>query len=278
MVKLHRLNDVRKDLIQRSLEGSIPVLYFKKIINVGDLVSVYLIERISRRPVHAVSTVFLPHLTAVGSTIGSSSKQSYIWGSGSIDGKVPLRGVDPAKIFALRGKRTQALLEQITGQRITVPLGDPAVLMPNFYDRAVPITHEIGLIPHFDEIDSLFGLFRQSFEGVKLIDPRMVPEAFVDEMRSCKTVMSSSLHGLILANAYDIPTVWFSASDKLLGKTWKFLDYYSATDATLQTPVKIRSREDLLEAFTTARTSATCHKMRTPNDVLQTCFPDRFVR
>ena len=176
MVKLHRLNDVRKDLIQRSLEGSIPVLYFKKIINVGDLVSVYLIERISRRPVHAVSTVFLPHLAAVGSTIGSSSKQSYIWGSGSIDGKVPLRGVDPAKIFALRGKRTQALLEQITGQRITVPLGDPAVLMPNFYDRAVPITHEIGLIPHFDEIDSLFGLFRQSFEGVKLIDPRMVPE------------------------------------------------------------------------------------------------------
>ena len=65
---------------------------------------------------------------------------------------------------------------------------------------------------------------------------------------------------------------------KDIGKTWKFLDYYSVTDATLQTPVKIRSREDLLEAFTTARTSATCHKMRTPNDVLQTCFPDRFVR
>lgn len=268
---------ISKDAALLTVRRSIPLLYFNNEPNVGDLVSVYLVERLGRKPTHRVNSIALPHLTAVGSTIGSSSKASYIWGSGSINGKRPFRSVDPAKIFALRGMRTKELLEKITGQMLNVPLGDPAILMPDFYDRSVPISHSIGIVPHFDEFATVKRLLKNGREEVKLIDPRQSPETFMDEIRSCKAIMSSSLHGLILANAYEIPTIWFSATDALIGGQWKFHDYYSASDAPEQSPVLIKSEESFLSALQFSEKNATCHRMKVANKDLISAFPERFI-
>ena len=51
----------------------------------------------------------------------------------------------------------------------------------------------------------------------------------IHEIACCKFIISSSLHGLIIAHSLGIPTVAFEIQDTpLRGGRFKFRDYYSA--------------------------------------------------
>jgi pyruvyltransferase len=54
-------------------------------------------------------------------------------------------------------------------------------------------------------------------------------QEFVDQLCRCRVIASSSLHGLIAADAYDIPFVWISLSKRLVGGDFKFRDYFLST-------------------------------------------------
>ena len=45
-------------------------------------------------------------------------------------------------------------------------------------------------------------------------------------MCACEVIVSSSLHGLIIADAYGIPTVWAKFGNDINGNDFKFYDYY----------------------------------------------------
>ena len=50
---------------------------------------------------------------------------------------------------------------------------------------------------------------------------------FIDKIYSCKIVFSSSLHGIIVADAYHVPNVWVSfREDEHPDGNFKFHDYY----------------------------------------------------
>ena len=64
-------------------------------------------------------------------------------------------------------------------------------------------------------------------------------EAFLEEVLACEMIVSTSLHGVIVAHAYGIPAVWadFSeAATRIQGNHVKFLDYFASVGITDVTP------------------------------------------
>ena len=65
-----------------------------------------------------------------------------------------------------------------------------------------------------------------------------------------RIILSSSLHGLILSDAYGIPNLWISVSNNIIGGDFKFLDYFSGVERHTNKPIKVEHNtriEDLIE-------------------------------
>lgn len=114
-----------------------------------------------------------------------------------------------------RGPLTYKKLRE---QGINCPevFGDPASLFPRLYQPAMSKEFELGLIPHFREFE--LPAVRHLRELGVVLDVRSPGNRLVDEMSRCKMIASSSLHGLVAADAYGLPAIWVRFSD-LPGET-----------------------------------------------------------
>jgi pyruvyltransferase len=123
--------------------------------------------------------------------------------------------------------------------------GDPALLLPLIYNPDIQKTHEIGIIPHY--VDKKIVLQKYAFDSGfnKFIDVSLPWKKFIDEVLSCKTIISSSLHGIIIAEAYGIPATWAVHSDKVIGNGFKFRDYLTGTGRKPQDPGEFSPIENI---------------------------------
>jgi pyruvyltransferase len=64
----------------------------------------------------------------------------------------------------------------------------------------------------------------------------------------CKIVLSSSLHGLVLADSFQIPNKRIVLSNNIIGGDFKFKDYYSGIDNEYRIPKKVQTLNDMFEA------------------------------
>ena len=80
----------------------------------------------------------------------------------------------------------------------------------------------------------------KQYPGSKFINVKDDPLQVVKEIAKCRYVLSSSLHGLIVADSFHIPNMYLVFGDRLLGDGYKFDDYYSAYGIT-QKPRDLRT-------------------------------------
>lgn len=161
------------------------------------------------------------NLLSVGSILGWGNKKSVVWGSGFISENQSFRG---GTICALRGKYSDIKLREEGFQGSSV-YGDPALLLPLFFSPNVTKTQEIAIIPHCSETDFFIEKLGNKY---KIIDLRTTKvEKVITEITSCKKVLSTSLHGLIVSHAYGIPALWIR-NKKLHNSNFKFFDYFSS--------------------------------------------------
>lgn len=230
----------------------------KKEENYGDLLSKYLIEKISGKTVKWVQPKKQPwykldklNYLGVGSIIHHATRDSVVWGSGIIDKK---QAIENADFRAVRGPETRKLLLGL-GYQCPEVYGDPVLLLPLYYHPKVEKKYRMGIVPHYVDFKEIKIFFKNKPE-IKVIDLMTNDvERTTREILECENILSTSLHGGIVAHAYGIPAVFAKIGNRLYGNGVKFTDYVTAVgieDYRLpllkrQVDVLLQSRDNLID-------------------------------
>lgn len=186
------------------------------------------------------------HYALIGSILQSADKNTIVWGSGLITAdEYPAE--QPKQICAVRGPLSRKVLEE---HGISCPeiYGDPILLMPKFYRPQVQKQYKLGIIPHiYDENNPVLKSFFEQHPEALIISMQNYGDwrDVIDKICSCERILSSSLHGVILSDAYEIPNTWIEFSEPLYGKGFKFRDYFASVNRKTSVPEKIMSLVDM---------------------------------
>lgn len=149
------------------------------------------------------------------------------------------------KIHSTRGPLTKRRLDEL-GIPSPEIYGDPVLLYPKYYSPNIEKKYKLGVIPHYvDKNNPVLNKFKGR-DDVKIInimrsDKDMKNHSFINEVLECENIISSSLHGIILADAYNIPTGWVELSDNVIGEGFKFRDYFLSVKKTDLTPLQFNN-------------------------------------
>lgn len=197
--------------------------------NFGDDLGPYLVSKILERPVE-YAPIAEADIVAIGSVLQQTSKAMfkaqrpdylYVWGAGLIEDKEV--NLQPTlKLLAVRGTKTA---RNIGRDPDSMCLGDPGILASRFID-ALPKTSKLGFVPHYTQRSSRELQRWSKAAGALWIDPTGEVEDVVGKISSCESIVSSSLHGLIVADSYGIPGCWMNKPGHR-GYDFKFADYAS---------------------------------------------------
>lgn len=200
----------------------VKVYYWKRQKNFGDLLTTLLLKKFA----HLDSTWAEPKdasLVVVGSILDQLPEEwnGVIAGAGKLHEKTKL-SFPNARILAVRGPLTAK------GLKGNFVLGDPGLLA----DELVKIRdkrYDLGIIPHWTDM-TLEHDPRFTKYNPKIIRVGNNPLEVIQEISYCKKIVSSSLHGIILADAFGIPRR-IEISPRVLsrpdqeGGLFKWLDY-----------------------------------------------------
>jgi pyruvyltransferase len=224
----------------------------KKYYNWGDVLNPILFEWLS-----GLSPVYIStgdssdthRYICIGSILPPCSPNSEIWGSGFMSPpweSTPI--IAPKRIHAVRGPLTRDIFLK---RGISCPkvYGDPALLCPMFYFPEVRKVYKLGIIPHYVDQGNHWIKWKEKEKNVLVIDILSGVEKVIDEILSCEMIISSSLHGIIAADAYGVPSLWVEFSDKVGGEGFKFRDYFMSVGRKDRVPIKIDGHSMLRKLY-----------------------------
>lgn len=223
-------------------------LYYAKLANMGDLLNDLVIRRCFDCGVERCS--FLEgEISAIGSHLamytyhgtplmklqqllnGIREPKVYVWGTGFINyddckGRFFKRDME---FLALRGELTRRNVERMTGRTLDIPTGDAGILADRLLDALPEKRYDLGVIPHICDLkDPAAQALADRYENSILINVKDDPIEVVRQIAQCRAVLSSSLHGLIVADSFHVPNMHVVFDERLKGDGYKFDDYYSA--------------------------------------------------
>jgi pyruvyltransferase len=230
----HTISNLRLELASLANKNETLLLFWVQpgegLVNFGDEMGKEIIEKLFHKKVMYASADDA-QILAVGSIIeyynesrsSFSNKQPiYVWGSGVRLKNTEIKNRHDFKVLALRGELSAKKMGYPNG---AVPLGDPGILANLVYPKS-PQTGKIGIVPHMTHMSSAQLNRFKGDDRFIIINPMRDSNAVIKEITSCKLILSSSLHGLIVADSFKIPNVHVDIS-KLEEGDFKFKDYYS---------------------------------------------------
>ncbi len=161
-------------------------------------------------------------LLAIGSVLHDARDGDTIWGSG-VNGKIALDQITARRldVRAVRGPKTAAVLRE-RGMNVPDVFGDPALLVPHFFGARFPVRPERDyiIVPNLHDLPLIA-------DQDRLVSPLWGWNRCVAAIVSARLVIASSLHGLILADAFGVPARFLRLSET--EATFKYDDYAQGT-------------------------------------------------
>lgn len=201
----------------------------KDIENLGDMLSEVIVNNVlALNKIDANKKVSnTRHLYAIGSILDSGYQDATIWGSGfwySPATNVFWKNIRKLDIRAVRGPRTRETLQNL-GYDCPEIYGDPAILLPLFYRQIKKGQEGIKIVSHYSENNY------SKFTNIEIRTTMDSWKRVVDEICSADLIISSTLHGIILAEAYGVPAIMLK--QKNCSDLYKYEDYYWGTGRTV---------------------------------------------
>lgn len=224
-------------------------VYYAKVPNMGDILNKDIIEKLFGLKVKRTNYLF-GQLSGIGSGLGNYtlegpfwkralkqasnivSPKVCIWGTGFISYKEKDSKLYKKEIVfnAVRGELSKKRIEKLLGKKLNIPTGDAGILASYLLDeKEITKKYDVGIIAHFKEKEEpIFKELLAKFSNSTFIDVQDTPYNVTKKIAECRTIISSSLHGLIIADSLRVPNIHIVVTNNLLGDGFKFDDYYSA--------------------------------------------------
>lgn len=190
--------------------------------NFGDVLTPVLLDHFDIA--HEYSTDSYDTL-CIGSIARMAGPGITVLGSGIIDIREELNPT--ANWRFVRGPITRNNLLASGGHCAPV-YGDPAMLLPLLCHESRK-RYDLGIVPHYSDYE----LVKNMYPNHRVIDVlRWDPLEVAREITECRSIVSSSLHGIICAHAFGIPVAWTKFGHAIKGDDVKFYDHYTALGLT----------------------------------------------
>lgn len=264
-------------------------LFYYAYPNIGDILNAFMLDKLFQIKV-VKSDYQDADLIAIGSLLDSlltekkdlleqdynrlQDSEIHIWGTGLMYEYTEERSfLRPMKIHALRGELTRELVSRMLGYEVDCTLADPGLLASLVY-HGDEKKYEVGIIPHYvDYGENIFYDLQRHYQNAIIIDVKDYPLKVLQQISQCKCIISTSLHGLIIADSYGIPNQWCVYSDKVLGNGFKFRDYYSSFNLEIKPCILEESVfpniDDIVEKY-----SISSEQVKQKQRMLIECFPE----
>lgn len=191
--------------------------------NFGDLLGPLIVRKILSDSNLSEEKGARDKLLSIGSVLHFAQNGDHVWGTG-VNGKVEEKehGFSELDVRAVRGPKTRDFL---LNKGIAVPevYGDPALLLPELFPDLLELSRnklrEYCVVPNFNDFDPRRG-------GSEYINPRGQMWSVLRTIVTSEYVIGSSLHGVIVADAFGIPSRRIASSHE---DSFKYEDYYLGT-------------------------------------------------
>ena len=278
MVNLHNSPD---SFFRTNNESCINVVWWDKKPNFGDAIGPWLVSKVTGKdPVNGLGlNLPSPPIMTVGSILNLIDQDNtVVWGTGlmgtlSEASASQLRRFKGISVRSVRGKLTRDELVAKLGWEVAEVYGDPALLLPKFLPKPErnDDAETIAIVPHYMHMDYFKKLESST---VQVLDVKDGMERIVRQIASARVCISTSLHGLIIAQAYGIPWVWVRISDhRLGGDTFKFKDFFTTLDDSAVSSVDVAVADVGKMDMEAVAETATIPELRISLDALLQSFP-----
>lgn len=163
------------------------------------------------------------HIYTIGSIILLGHQDAVIWGSGILKSEAEgtlwrRRHYRRLDLRCVRGPETKRRLQENGYDTQRCLLGDPGVLLPLIYTPREGDKKDYSIILHMSSkrrLENQINILTSDWKQT------------IDEIYNSKLVISSSLHGIIIAEAYGIPAILLNELE--FDDLFKYNDYYYST-------------------------------------------------
>ncbi len=215
----------RKRIFEARFLREIPIYKKSMVNNFGDLLGPMIVDRLLDMKGLKNSEEDGRRLLTVGSILAKAQNNDTIWGTGVL-GNMPLKfyNFDNLDVRAVRGPLTRRFLKEKFSIDSPEVYGDPAQLTPLLFPEVLenasgkpkfPLT----IIPHFME-------FKHHKKNPNVISPQRPVFEVLDRIARSEFVVSSSLHGVILAESFGVKAQLYQSKNEHI---FKYQDYYEGS-------------------------------------------------